>query len=375
MKQLVIATDNFLPRWDGIARFLNEVVPKLVHEYEITILAPMFDKSLHGFNHATVVRFPTFNFELGDFCPAKPPFKKIRKYIKQADIVWIQTIGPIGALAAYYADKYNKSCVGYIHSIEWELVPNSIANNKLTKGIIGFISKIIARYIYNKCDMLMMPTIDVARKFKNNKINAPITIVKLGTNINKFTPPNFKPDAKQALGIESDKKVIGFVGRIAREKDLPTLYRAFTQLQRKRDDVVLLIVGDGVKELMNMFKKRKDVIVTGAKDNVIPYMQAMDIYVLPSLTETTSLTTIEAMSCGCNVVSTKVGRTSEYIDNNENGFFFPARNSFALYKKLQKLLDDDDLRDTISHNARKSVIERFSWQKTIEDIKKVLSSF
>ncbi len=374
-KKLVIATDNFLPRWDGIARFLTEVVPKLTHKFDVTILAPMFDNSMIGFSHATTVRFPVFKFQVGDFPPVKPPIRKIRKYIKEADIVWIQSIGPIGALAAIYAKRYKKNCVGYVHSIEWELVPNSITKNKFLKPIIRTIIKWFARYIYNKCDVLMMPSREIGNLFEKNKITAPKAIVQLGTNVKKFEPPMSRTEAKIAIGIEPHKKVVGFVGRIGREKDLPTLYRAFTQLKRRMGDVVLLIVGDGLKEIINMFNNRKDVIFTGAKDNVVPYLQAMDIYVLPSVTETTSLSTIEAMACGCAVIATRVGRVPEYIENNKNGMLFPMGNSYVLRKKIQKILNDEDLLEDLGRNARKSVIEKFSWDTTIDYIEKVFDGY
>ena len=44
MKKLLIATDNFLPRWDGIARFLNEIIPRLSEDFDITVVSPNFGK-------------------------------------------------------------------------------------------------------------------------------------------------------------------------------------------------------------------------------------------------------------------------------------------------------------------------------------------
>tara|TARA_Y100000034_G_C6863227_1_gene393140 strand:- start:436 stop:1587 length:1152 start_codon:yes stop_codon:yes gene_type:complete len=375
MKKIVIATDNFLPRWDGIARFLTEVVPQLSKEFEITILAPMFDNNQVGFPNTTVVRFPVFKFQIGDFPPAKPPFRKIKKYIKEADIVWIQSIGPIGSLAAMNAHKYKKNLVSYVHSIEWELVPNSVTENKFMRFLLGKFIKFFSRYIYNKCDMLMVPSKLIAEKFIENKITSPKAIIKLGTNMKKFVPPLSRDEAKKNININPKNKVISFVGRIGREKDLTTLYRAFVQLKKRMQDVVLLIVGTGVKEVMDLFEKRKDVFVVGSKDDVVPYLQATDVYVLPSLTETTSLSTIEAMACGCNVISTKVGRISEYIQNGVNGFFFPTGNVYVLRMKLQKLLENQELMNTIGEKARQSVLTSFAWENTIKDIEKVFDGF
>src|SRR3989338_6191704 len=99
----------------------------------------------------------------------------------------------------------------------------------------------------------------------------------------------------------------------------------------------------------------------------------MDIYVLPSLTETTSLSTMEAMSCGIAVISTKVGYVQHYIEDRHNGLFFPVRNSYVLKLKIEQLLAEDDTRKRLGDNARKTIIKSFSWNKTVEDIDKVLN--
>ena len=85
---------------------------------------------------------------------------------------------------------------------------------------------------------------------------------------------------------------------------------------------------------------QKNIILTGSKDNVVPYLQAMDIYVLPSLTETTSISTLEAMSCGLPVVVTPVGYVKNYIHDGKNGLFFPKKNSGILARKINELIKD-----------------------------------
>ena len=101
----------------------------------------------------------------------------------------------------------------------------------------------------------------------------------------------------------------------------------------------------------------------------------MDIYVLPSLTETSSISTMEAMSCGLAVVSTKVGYVQKYIKEKVNGMFFPMQNYFVLSMKLEWLLENKKLREMLGKNARKTAVEKFSWERTVERIKIALDSF
>ena len=370
MKKLLIATDSFLPRWDGIARFLSEIIPRMKDDYEITVVAPDFKGHYENKDNINIKRIPLFNFELGDYQPPKFNLKIIKEVAKEADIIWIQTIGPIGALAVKYGKKYKKPIVAFIHSLEWELVSASLTTRNIIKKFLAFLTRRIAINIYNKCSLLMVPSKETAKSLK--KIKTLKTIIYLGTDTNKFKPAENKEEAKRKINIAPENKVIGFSGRIGREKDLKTLYRAFLRLESKYPNIILLIVGKGLKHQEEFFKKRKNIIITGPVNNVVPYLQAMDIYVLPSLTETSSLSTMEAMSCSLPVLSTKVGYVQKYIKEKVNGMFFPKQNSFVLSLKLSWLLENKKLREMLGRNARNTIIEKSSWEKTVDKIKKAL---
>jgi len=372
MRKLLIATDSFLPRWDGIARFLSEIIPRIKDDYEITVVAPDFKGEYNNEDDINIKRVPLFNFELGDFPPAKFDFKLVKEEVKNADIIWAQTIGPIGALAIKYGKKYKKPVIAFIHSLEWELVSSSLTTKNIIKKFLSFLTKMIAIRIYNKCTILMVPSNETAKSLE--KIKTLKTIIYLGTDTNKFIPPENKEDAKRRINISPENKVIGFCGRIGREKDLKTLYRAFMRLENKHPNTNLLIVGKGLKQEEKFFKKRKNIIITGAVNNAVQYLQAMDIYVLPSLTETSSLSTMEAMSCGVPVLSTKVGYVQKYIKEKENGMFFPKQNYFVLSLKLKWLLENKKLREILGKNARETIIKKSSWKKTVDKIKKVFES-
>src|SRR3989344_5613173 len=95
-KKLLIATDGFLPRWDGIASFLNEIIPRIQDEYDLTILAPNMGE-LNVKYKARIIRFRTIKVRLADnyFASFLNPFIVLRE-VKKADVIWVQCIGPIG---------------------------------------------------------------------------------------------------------------------------------------------------------------------------------------------------------------------------------------------------------------------------------------
>ncbi|MEM3127348.1 MAG: glycosyltransferase family 4 protein, partial [Candidatus Woesearchaeota archaeon] len=352
--------------------FLVEVIPKLKDDFQITVIAPDFSGENKGnIPGVKIIRVPLMKKTFGDYTPARIDLSLIKQHVKDSDIVWSQTIGSIGAPAIYYGKKYKKHVVSYIHSLEWNLVTKAISPPRFFEEFFKIPIKRFAKILYNKCELLMIPHIEIASEFKQKGINTKTEVVKLGVNVEKFVPPQEKSIVKKALGLDPNKVTIGYVGRIGREKDVLTLYKGFKKLQQIHPNVQLLVVGIGVKEVENVLKKDPSVKLAGNQNNVVPYYQALDIYVLPSLLETTSLTTLEAMSCGVACLVTPVGYVKEYIKRGYNGLFFPRKNPYVLVKKLEILLDNN-LRNRLGRNARKTVVEKFSWEQTTTKIKESL---
>ncbi|HIH31756.1 TPA: glycosyltransferase family 4 protein [Candidatus Woesearchaeota archaeon] len=374
-KRLLIATDNFLPRWDGISRFLSEIIPRLEENYEITVIAP--DYGVYEDPNIRIITIPLSNIiKVGDFPAAKFKPYVIRKFVKQSDIVFCQSIGSVGSIAINAAKKYKKPLVSFIHSIEWELVPKAM-HNILLKKYSRILAKRVAKNLYNRCDLIIMPSNNVAEIFMWNNIRTRSVIVNLGVDTEKFKPLDndaTRKELRDKLNIEPSDIVIGYHGRIGREKDLVTLLRAFTRLQNHYTNIKLMIVGDGVESVKKQFYDRKDVIMIGSKNNPIPYLQIMDIYCLTSLTETTCLSMLEAMSCKLACISTEVGFIRSYIKNGFNGLFFEKQNPYHLVRQIERFINDSVLRQKLGENARATVIERFSWDKTAKGINDALES-
>lgn len=377
-KKLLIATDNFLPRWDGISRFLSVIIPQLKDDYDITVIAPKFGPYLpNGFK---LIQIPLSKKGLGDYTAASLKRKIIKKAVWEADLVFSQTIGPVGFFSIYYARRYHVPVASYIHSIEWELVPMATQRTLLKRILYPFVKK-MARYIYNRSNLLMVPAENIAEMLTWQKINTRKRIVHLGVDSHVFRPVEEKSEQeldrirniKEALGLKNEF-VIGYHGRIANEKDLLTLLRAFNWMRRNYSEIKLLIVGDGVPEIKEKLKSTPGVLLPGAKNTAQDYLSLMDVYVTPSLTETTSLTTLEAMSSGLPVICTPVGYIKEYLKNNYNGLFFQKKDAYSLYKNLILIKDNPALAKLYGERARKMVMNDFQWSHTIYEIKEALKS-
>jgi glycosyltransferase involved in cell wall biosynthesis len=216
----------------------------------------------------------------------------------------------------------------------------------------------------------MVPSLDTAEILSWQKIKTKKAVVHMGVDIDKFNQPMNKRLAKKKLGL-SNSIVIGFTGRMGREKDLFTLYRAFLRLHKKYP-INLLIIGGGLPKIKKYLKTKKNVKVIGPVSGISRYLHAMDIFVMPSLTETSSLATMEAMSTGLPVITTPVGHMKNYVENNYNGFIFSKKDHYTLSKKLEVLILDEKLRNLLGKNARNTIRERYQWKDTVNKIKKII---
>ena len=372
-RKLIIASDSFLPRWDGIASFLNDVIPRIEKDYKITTLSPDFGDYSFDYD-AEIIRYKTLKMRFADnYYPAIVNPFKISKEIKKADVVWVHTIGPIGLWSIIFARKHKVPVILSSHTIEWEVFPNSQGIN-LLKVPLNILVKMADKYLYNRCNSIMVSSTEQAELLSIVGIRRKKNVVHLGVDVKYYRPALNKKIAKEKIGIDPDKFVIGYAGRVSLEKDPKTLYRAFIRFSKKYKDSVLLIAGGGRPDLEAMFKKNPSVVFTGAKDDLLPYYQAMDVYCLTSLSETSSLTTMEAMSCALPVIVTPVGLVKEYVDDGKNGFMISKKNSYMLFQKLEYVKRNMLACIHIGREARSTIMNNYTWDKTIKSIKKVIDN-
>jgi glycosyltransferase involved in cell wall biosynthesis len=371
-KTLLIATDNFLPRLDGISRFLEMTIPELESKYNVILIAPNFQGKFQKKGNYTIHRFPVHKITVGDISiPKRPSSKIIDDLVDKADLVFTQTMGPIGLSVINSASKKEKLLLSFVHSIEWILVEKSLARINILRSILSLITKLYVRRMYNKCTGIIVPSSDVAEILSLLGVKRPKYIVRLGINTEQFKPNN-KVESKLSLGFSESDFIVGYVGRIAREKNLLTLLNGFKKIDNPQKK--LLIVGEGIPSLKRKLSGNK-VTITGRVFDVVPYLNAMDVFVMPSLTETTCLAALEAMSCEVPVIATKVGSIPHYITHNKNGYLFPKKNSSILAIRLNHLNDHPLQAKSVAKAGRRTVLQNYSWDSTKQQLLKIMEHY
>ena len=362
MKKLLIVTDSCFSRKEGIVRFLSEIIPYIKNDFDIKVIAGK-EKEIR-INLGVPIYYCKTSKNISDFPMAWPDFKLIKNKVCASDIVWIQSYGPLGLTAHHYAIVYRKPICFYSHLIEWQ-VAEAVAHTLVMGKIWASFVRMAASYYYNNMSLVMVPSKNALNEINRIKSKTHKELVALGINFKKF---------KKSLKTFKEKKDINiaYVGRLAPEKDLITLKRAFEKLEKNNKNINLIFIGDGSQDIKGQLKGRK-IKITGFVDNVENHLKKTDIFVLPSLTETTSLATIEAMACGIPVITTRVGDLENYVKDRVNGYFFEKGNAKELASKIEILIKNKKLRKRFGENARKSALKAPSWKETAERIKDLIN--
>jgi glycosyltransferase involved in cell wall biosynthesis len=177
-------------------------------------------------------------------------------------------------------------------------------------------------------------------------------------------------------------EIIGYVGSLVRSKGVLNLIRSIYLLKSKHKfrDIYLLIIGDGplIEDLKVKIKEygvSENVILKGyVQHHILPYYyNMMKLLVLPSYTEGLPSVILEAMACGTPVLATSVGAVPDIIKDGETGFLLKSNDPEHIARKIIELLNNPELLKKVSENAYNHVRENFSYEKTLESWRRILS--
>lgn len=245
----------------------------------------------------------------------------------------------------------------------------------ISKGLSGFLKKYLMKWAYNQANMVTTVSEDVRIQIVD-KLNIPSS--KVQTIYNPVV-------SKELIGMsleqpnhdwlsQKNKPVILGVGRLTKQKDFPTLIRAFHNVQ-KVVDCKLIILGEGeersnLESLVNELNLKNKVSLPGFVDNPFTYMKHSDLFVLSSLWEGLPGVLIQAMACGTPVISTDCpGGSREILENGEFGALVPVDDPDQLAKMMVKYLNK--LPETLNGVKR---AHDFSVEKAVDAYKKLFES-
>jgi glycosyltransferase involved in cell wall biosynthesis len=227
--------------------------------------------------------------------------------------------------------------------------------------------------------------ITLTRKMKQEAIDNThmpaerIFAIPIGTDMHHFDPHSYdRINSRDRFGIPRTKFVIGILGRLDPQKGQEEFIRTIPALLPQQADLHFVIAGDESHGLDGYKKYLMDLGKTLGidhrlqfvpfTDEVPEFISALDMFVLPSHSETFGFVLVEAMAMEKPIIATDSGGVPEIITDGLTGLLVPPQNTSALADAILRLIKDEKLRLAISTEARSDALKRFNIEHTVDQL-------
>ena len=287
--------------------------------------------------------------------------RAIKKNLLTMDVVHVHHPFLSGRLALHYCrplqipiiftnhTRYDLYAQAYL-----PLMPEELSQSLLQAYLPSFCEAV---------DLVISPSAGMEKILRQLEVTAPIEVVPNGVDLSLFYKTEPYPRAE--FGFKSTDILLVYSGRVAVEKNLNFLLRAFAGVAQAIDDVYLLIVGGGQKPVMDEMKSLAEELGMGERirfTDMVPYeklpayLAMCNVFVTASVTEVHPLSVIEAMGTGLPVVGIHSPGVSDSVIDGETGGL--ATHDLAAYTaKLTRLCLDPKLIRKMGDSARKASTE------------------
>ncbi len=342
MMKICMFTNTYLPHVGGVARSVANFAQDLRDMgQKVLVIAPTFPDMPSREEEDQVVRVPALqNFNGSDFSVRLPlPFtinKQLEKFCP--DIIHSHHPFLMGDSALRMAMQHALPLV-FTHHTLYECYTHYVPLDSRTMK--RFVVNLSNEYA-NMCSRVVAPSASIADLLKDRGVKTPIEEIPTGVDLDCFAQGQ-RESFRQANGISNDCFAVGYLGRLAPEKNLGFLSEAVALFLQCNPEAVFLVVGEGpAKELMRrIFEARglKDrLILAGQKSGqeLVDAYHAMDVFVFSSQTETQGMVLVEAMAAGRPVIALNASGVREVVQDNANGRLLSANCSTADFSRAIK---------------------------------------
>ncbi len=296
---------------------------------------------------------------------------------------------PVTSFASYSAVEGARLLLRYIREHEIELVHSFDVPLNVFAAPVGWLARKPVVLTSQRAHRLLTPGLyhrllrvtdrltdgivvncEFMRRHLLEDEKVPARMVHLcynGIDIEAFQPRSMEASAATHPQLEGASAVVGVVCALRPEKGLDTLIAGFAAIAGEHPAARLLIVGSG-PERDRLGQQARSLGIEGqcvfvpTTNEVARWLRAIDIFVLPSLSEAFSNALMEAMACGCCVVASNVGGNPELAGDPRLGSLFEAGNPVSLSNLLRELIPNSQLRNERGAAASKFIREGFSIQ-------------
>ncbi|QSP94867.1 glycosyltransferase [Marinobacter salinisoli] len=379
--RVAMFTNNYLPFIGGVPISIERLRRGLQEGGDQTlIVAPRYKDQPDP--EAGVLRVPAL-LALGEkreFRIANLFLKRIRKGVRdfRPDIIHLHHPFWLGSLGLFLARSlkvpaiytYHTRLEHYAHFVP---LPGALFRNLISHSLI--------RRFANKCDGIIVPTHSAEEYLRMIGVKSPTYVQPTGIEYQRFQEDCTEQvsELRQKLQL-SDERVLISVSRLSNEKNIDFMIDAMSTLRKQTDRAFrLLIIGEG-HQRERLQKKIRDLdlaaqvtLVGAIPPEQMPHWYHLgDAFVFASKSETQGMVILEAMAAGLPVVAVRSSGIDDVVRQGVNGFKTPENQELWI-KQVRQLLEDDDLRNTLSEQAL-AFAKDFSIEQFAADVRHIYAS-
>ena len=337
--RILICGTTYHPALNGQAIFTINLAEGLAkHGHEVVAVYPSeegraYSRTRKGVRLETTDSLSLSFLHPDSFVPL-PSRKRVRQILDdfQPDIVHIQDHYPTCRSMVLEAKKRKLKIVGTNHFMPENLAPYIPGLSKI-KPLYNWILWNWMLEVYNRVDVVTTQSRVAADIVRAQGLRMPVFPASCGIDLSRFHPdPSVDRLACRArYGLDPNRTIFLFVGRVDKEKRLDVLLRAFRYI--KRDDIQLVIAGSGAalndyQALAKSLNLGDKVRFTGfIHENLHVLLNSADIFTMPSEAELLSIASLEAMACGRPVLLADAVALPDLVTQGVNGYLFKPGDS------------------------------------------------
>jgi glycosyltransferase involved in cell wall biosynthesis len=360
---LTLVTETFPPEINGVSMTLGRLVDGLAARgIRMTVIAPERRERRNGqdSHHLVMVpglpipRYPELRFglpaghRLSDLWHEAPP-----------DLVHVATEGPLGWSALRTARQLGIPVVSSFHT------------NFHTYGQhygYGFLKSMVLswmRTLHNQTALTFAPSEDLIRELEQDGFRN-LRLLPRGIDTNLFGPHRRDPALRQTWGAGDNTPVAIHVGRVAKEKNLDLVVRAYLRMRGFLPGLRLVLVGDG-PDLKRIKAAHPEIHCAGMQrgTSLAAHYASADCFLFASITETFGNVVTEAMASALPVLAYDYAAPARFISDGINGMLAPFNDESAFLDAASQLALDFDNWPAMGVAARRRVSPH-SWERIVD---------
>lgn len=371
--RIALVTETYPPEVNGVAMTLGRQVAELLTRgHQIQLIRPRqnaLDKATRNERLEEVLKMgvpiPRYaGLKLG--LPAKAGLLRLWQ-LKRPDLVHIATEGPLGWSALAAAQKLRLPVSTDFHT-NFHSYSKHYGAGWLRRPILAYLRK-----FHNKACVTLVPTESMRRELQGHGYRN-LEVVARGVDTVLFNPQHRDEKLRESWGAQPDTQVVMYVGRVAPEKNLSLVFKAYNAMHGAQPNTKLVIVGDGPDRAL-LQTQFPQAIFCGMRTEIdlAHHYASGDVFLFPSLTETFGNVTTEAMASGLAVVAYNYAAAEALIRHGENGMLVEYNDTERFIAVSTELALNPARAKQIGLNSHKTAMS-ISWDSVHDRFERILHS-